>query len=795
MKLANRFNLFLIPVALIFAAWSIGLGWVEYQDRTTQFAEDAMNLNQDELSLLQQNQLFLYYFDNVSLGYIQDMQRDLADIKQEFHRTIKNAKLQRRDPLRFAFYSRNRELQVGVFTGKDLSIPDKKSTEVLQTLMEFQQNTPAKAVSRLIADIHHTLIPLGDDLDGNGLLIGDELKGYLQSSYRLPIKAFRDQAFNHFVIQVRTSTIQMVIMILLLLWIGRSVPRPFNHFIDRVSDVSNQSFNIPFETEWSIEELRVLAHSLEEMRKEIQRQQSELIQTRDEALAATEAKTQFLAAMSHEIRTPMNGVLGMADLLTSTPLNDKQQQYVNVIRSSGHTLLNIINDILDFSKIEVGKIILENVPFRLREMIHELDMMFNLQIQMRNISMHVDLDPCIPEVIVGDSHRLRQVLFNLLGNAVKFTNNGQITIRIHLQSMSPSATTISFSVADTGVGIEPHKVKRLFQPFEQGDKSTSRKFGGTGLGLSISDRLVGMMGGKIEVQSLLHIGSTFSFSIDFGVSGEHHSEEDKITNSAADSIEIPYLSDSTTILVAEDDEINQLYVRELLSSQGFSNFVIARNGVEVLQLLEKHSFNLILMDCQMPEMDGYETTRIIRQKEKSAGEGNRVPIIALTANALREDRQVCLDVGMDDYLSKPLESKNLKQSIARWLRPQESQLPVTVNDVEAQQKSIDKSAFNQLRKDLGQLKTMTLIDEFLLDLPEKLVSIRRSVLNHDSEALKHSTHALKGSCGIIKAMPMSRLCDNLIMQLQTGDENEIANTVNLLEDEAQRVSRSLRSLS
>lgn len=667
MKLANRLNLLLIPVALVFSLWSTVIDWLAFQDSTSQFAEEAMAIDVQELDLLGNNSLFIYYFDDIAKTFDQDALRDLNDINQLFHHSINDAMLAKRTPLRFSFYDNKGTLLTEKITTNVTNRDIESSPQLDLSKIEIDSEGAVQTISVLNKDIHITTIPIGNDPDRNNSLSSDEVQGYIVSQFRLPVSAFRDNAWEHFLKKFRSSLMQMVLMILILIWIGRSMHRPFNHFIEQVNNVSNHSFKIPFNTDSSINEIRVLANSLESMREEILKQQAELIQTRDEALAAVEAKSRFLATMSHEIRTPMNGVLGMADLLSDTPMSEKQQQYVDVIHSSGNTLLTIINDILDFSKIEVGKIILEEVPFRLRDLVQELEMMFKLQIQKRNIVILVDFDPTIPNFIIGDSHRLRQVLFNLIGNAVKFTNQGTISINIQMLSIEPSSTSINFTISDTGIGISPSRMKQLFQPFVQGDNSTSRKFGGTGLGLSISDRLTKLMGGKIEVDSLPNIGSKFSVTLKFGVADIQSISSDSIDGRDDENNLSIAKRASISILIAEDDEINRLYIQELLTSLGYINFQIATNGHHALEIIMQHRFNLILMDCQMPGMDGYETTRRIRAKEQAENNKNHLPIVALTANALAEDRQLCIDAGMDDYLSKPLQGQDLDSTLSKWL--------------------------------------------------------------------------------------------------------------------------------
>ena len=399
--------------------------------------------------------------------------------------------------------------------------------------------------------------------------------------------------------------------------------------------------------------------------KQRQAAEEQLLQAKERVETASRAKSEFLANMSHEIRTPMNGILGTLQLLLQAPLDPIQKEYASVSHASAQALLAILNDILDFSKIEAGKLEMEHIPFDLRKSVTGLTSLFAKQLEEKKLTLSTEIDNRLPAWLTGDPGRIRQILANLLSNAIKFTPSGTISIRIKVLTIGAGESIVRLEVKDSGIGIESHQLHRLFESFTQADGATTRKYGGTGLGLTIVMQLCELMGGEVGVESSLGEGSTFWCDIPFAIAAKGE-EGIACAPASPETLEkTPPVSLKGKVLLVEDNPVNQLVARRMLDSLGLDHHCAA-NGEEALALCDCQHFDLVLMDCQMPGMDGFTATRRLREKERQQGKV-RVPIIAMTANAMKGDREQCLAAGMDDYIAKPVKISLLKQVLQRWL--------------------------------------------------------------------------------------------------------------------------------
>jgi signal transduction histidine kinase/CheY-like chemotaxis protein len=387
-----------------------------------------------------------------------------------------------------------------------------------------------------------------------------------------------------------------------------------------------------------------------------------LVKARDKAEAANLAKSEFLANMSHEIRTPMSAVLGFAELLQTTDLNEEQAQYVSIIQRGGKNLLGLINDILDFSKIEAGKMQIEKTEFELVPVMGEIESLLHPMAAQKNIEFKIMYGKILPLKIITDRNRLYQCLLNIVNNAIKFTETGHVHLIVRSEK-KPDGIWVSFEVRDTGIGIDQDRLEVIFDAFSQADKSTSRKFGGTGLGLTITRKLIDMMGGTIEVSSLPGQGSVFRIVLPANVQSFGQTRE-VCTPSKEERHQFDEVKYCGRILVAEDNPANQILIQAILDRMNIQA-TMACDGALAVKIATEETFDLILMDIQMPNLNGYQATRMLKKK------GIKAPIVALTAHAMEGDRQKCLDAGCDDYLSKPVNKGKLSELLGKYLKRQE----------------------------------------------------------------------------------------------------------------------------
>ncbi|AXN34328.1 hybrid sensor histidine kinase/response regulator [Vibrio coralliilyticus] len=539
------------------------------------------------------------------------------------------------------------------------------------------------AVDRLtIIDSKSTLIELGNEITGKKVInvwdltyqLGNKSFTLGQLRIETDLAPVYHPLWQKFLFLLVMTLIQTLLIVSCLLWLTmKLILKPISHLSSAMADfhTSPTPDKLVMPKRLFHDEISHLTDKYNQCAEQLRVNYQQIIESKEKAEIANVKKSEFLANMSHEIRTPMNGIVGVAELLKETKPNEVQRNYVDILLTSSHTLLDIINDILDFSKIEAGHFELDPTKFDLKSLIQQQANEYSIRAKQQELFFDCNIDPAVPQEIEADSVRLKQVINNLIGNALKFTHRGYVELNIKLLE-NETGNQLQFEVKDTGIGIAKDKLDSIFDKFQQADGSTARQYGGTGLGLAISQKIVELMGGKLQVTSEVDLGSSFYFSIPIdtpstAIGGLVQSSPNLVEFPASSGTQMKKLSPKyktgLKVLVVEDTRVNQQVIQVMLNLLGLE-VDIANNGVEALEYCQQNEVDAILMDCHMPVMDGYEATQKIRQLE---GWAAYVPIIAVTANVIKEDRERCFEIGMNGFLSKPVKPKEIEEALIDYV--------------------------------------------------------------------------------------------------------------------------------
>ncbi|NOH24811.1 ATP-binding protein [Vibrio europaeus] len=646
-------------------------------------------------------------------------------------------------------------------------------------------------------DVDDGIFDLRTPIESNGTVYG-----YVDIGFETyPIKAMLDEAQKAI---VSIATIEVVLVAIFSFILGTYLTRNLSRLTAAANRVGEHGPGFQL-NEHSKDELGEVTKAFDQMSAKLERDYQVLTEAREGAEQANDSKSRFLASMSHEIRTPMNGVLGILNILEETKLTNEQKKLVNTATESGHFLLSVINDILDFTRMESNTLILEDKPFDFRHCVESVVDSFSPTASNQNLILHCYIEGAVPSKVSGDKNRVKQILLNLIGNAIKFTHEGSVTIKVRSEVVTQNKAKIVCQIQDTGIGISKSAIEYLFDEFTMVDQTYSRSKEGSGLGLAICRRLCNLMDGEVSVESEPGIGSTFTFDITLAIA------DDLITTPATPPKRQELLRPDARILVAEDNKANQLVIREMFKRVGLS-IDIAENGKHAVSMVQEYQYDLIFMDISMPEMDGMEACQAIRHLEDEHTAG--LPILALTAHSLAGDKEKFLAAGMDDYLSKPLRLSQLIEKINLFLnndsvedeaqRIEPSRLNEQHNTYKKKQLNIsnqrkettglelvDEQILQQMIEDTSAEVIPILIDHYVEESEQRLAKIYQAMDDKDKETLEFEAHTLGSSSLALGNRTLSNLARKIEHMCLDGQQEQAFSFKQELEYLAQQSLQAL----